>query len=330
MQNGLISVVMPVYNTNPVYLREAIDSILNQTYQDLELLVVDDCSPVRDVDAVIASYTDPRIRYFARPVNEGAAGARNFALDQATGEFVAFLDSDDIALPTRFAEQLAFLQANPDIGIVGSEHIVIPSKKRGTVVTDDQEIKACAMFLRCPASQSSVMLRKNIWSKSGVSYKKMLAEDYAFWLDMTLFTKSANLPKPLTLYRWHGDNTSIKKEIELFECTRIVFINKWQEVYNVKVPVEVKNFLFLKMRNINDLGVVNLFFRDMVNKISDNVYTDPDLAIKYLGKLYRKTLRKYKSGAMIRAMLKSPLATIFKLDSKFKIEMFFKSLLMKE
>ncbi|WP_418765953.1 glycosyltransferase family 2 protein, partial [Mailhella sp.] len=115
-----ISVLMPVYNTRPEHLREAMDSILSQTFTDFEFLILNDCSTDPQVETVVKSYTDPRIVYAVNERNLGISGARNRLLDMAQGEYLAVMDHDDIALPTRFEKQVAFLDAHPEIGIVGS------------------------------------------------------------------------------------------------------------------------------------------------------------------------------------------------------------------
>jgi len=108
-----VSVLMPVYNTKPEHLREAIDSILSQTFTDFEFLILNDCSPNADVEEVVKSYDDPRIVYTVNERNLGISGARNRLLDMARGEYLAVMDHDDISLPERFEKQVAFLDAIP-------------------------------------------------------------------------------------------------------------------------------------------------------------------------------------------------------------------------
>ena len=116
-----VSVLLPVYNTRPEHLREAIDSILAQTFADFELLILNDCSTNTDVEEVVKSYTDPRIVYAVNERNLGISPSRNRLLDMAQGEYLAVMDHDDISLPERFEKQVAFLDAHPDVGIVGCQ-----------------------------------------------------------------------------------------------------------------------------------------------------------------------------------------------------------------
>ena len=111
MENkGLVSVIMPSYNSKK-YIKESIESVLNQTYPFWELIIVDDCSKDGTVD-VIKQFNDVRIKLFVNERNSGAAISRNRALREAKGKWTAFLDSDDIWLPTKLEEQLTFMINN--------------------------------------------------------------------------------------------------------------------------------------------------------------------------------------------------------------------------
>ncbi|MEQ1907329.1 MAG: glycosyltransferase family A protein [Vicinamibacterales bacterium] len=111
-----VSAVMPSYNT-AAYLPSAIDSILNQTFSDWELLIVDDGS-TDETASVLSRYTDPRIRLHRLPVNRGRSAARNSALAQAKGHYIAICDSDDVFASTRFEQQVSFLDTHPEVAVV--------------------------------------------------------------------------------------------------------------------------------------------------------------------------------------------------------------------
>ena len=117
MIDGLVSIIMPSWNTGR-FIAESIQSVINQTYQKWELLIVDDCS-TDNTDEIVASFQDERIRYFHNDHNSGAALTRNYALREAQGEWIAFLDSDDLWLPEKLEKQLNFMNRN---GYVFSYH----------------------------------------------------------------------------------------------------------------------------------------------------------------------------------------------------------------
>lgn len=110
MVDGLVSVVMPSWNTGR-FIAESIHSVINQTYKNWELLIVDDCS-TDNTDEVVSSFKDERIRYFKNEKNSGAALTRNRALREAKGEYIAFLDSDDIWLPEKLEKMVKFMKDN--------------------------------------------------------------------------------------------------------------------------------------------------------------------------------------------------------------------------
>ncbi len=117
MVDGLVSIIMPSWNTGN-YIAESIESVLNQTYKNWELLIVDDCS-TDNTDSVVASFDDKRIRYFKNKKNSGAALTRNRAMRKANGEWIAFLDSDDLWSPEKLEKQVKFMNDN---GYVFSYH----------------------------------------------------------------------------------------------------------------------------------------------------------------------------------------------------------------
>ncbi len=110
MINGLVSVIMPSWNTGR-FIADSIQSVLNQTYTNWELLIVDDCS-TDNTDEVVASFNDSRIKYFHNERNSGAALTRNKAMREAQGEWIAFLDSDDLWTPDKLEKQVKFMETH--------------------------------------------------------------------------------------------------------------------------------------------------------------------------------------------------------------------------
>ena len=113
-----VSVLTPIYRTDERYLREAIESVLGQTFADFEFLLLDDC-PEDNREAVVRSYNDRRIVYLKNDRNLGIAASRNRLIDLAKGEYLAIFDHDDICRPERLAKQVSYLDANPECGVIG-------------------------------------------------------------------------------------------------------------------------------------------------------------------------------------------------------------------
>ena len=119
MDSILVSVIMANYKTKIEYLQEAIDSILNQTYRNFELIIIDDCSQDESVD-YIKSINDNRVRLLINDKNSGPAVTRNRGLEVAKGKYIAIMDSDDISMPTRLEKQVAYMEMNPDVFVCGT------------------------------------------------------------------------------------------------------------------------------------------------------------------------------------------------------------------
>lgn len=217
---SLISVLMPVYNTKEEFLREAIESILNQTYQDFELIVLDDGSD-NDISEIVGSYKDERIKFYKNEVNLGIGKTRNKLLELATGEYIAFQDSDDISLPTRLEKQVRFLDENPDFSGVSSWLETFPNKK---VLKTTQEPKILDFLGGCEFCQSSTMLRSNDLKKYDLKYNDSLStsEDYDLWSKCIEKIKLYNLQEVLLKYRRNPNSLVHTKKKENIEADLII------------------------------------------------------------------------------------------------------------
>lgn len=181
-----VTVAIPVYNDEK-YLREAIDSILHQTYKDFILLIINDGSTDSSQD-IIASYTDKRIKLINHPCNMGRSAARNTALEAADTEYLAWMDADDISLPDRLQKQIAFLDSHPKISVCGSRvryfHEMQGSSRHPATSSG---ILATTLFHPAIANPSAVMRLSSIRQKN-ISYDALFkrAEDFSFWADCFL------------------------------------------------------------------------------------------------------------------------------------------------
>lgn len=205
-----ISVIMPAYNAQQ-YIAEAIDSILGQTFSDFELIVLNDCS--RDATGeIVRSYSDSRLVYVENEENLGVAGTLNRGLALASGEYIARMDSDDISLPQRFAQQVAFLDANPQVIACGSNAILFGDTQGKTEMpTDDRSIRL-RMALTNPFVHPSMMLRKSALEGIGYDCTFEGREDYRMWMVLSQRGELQNLPQPLLQYRLHGGQVTQQKD----------------------------------------------------------------------------------------------------------------------
>ncbi len=211
--NRAVTVIMPVYNPGE-FLAPAIESLLRQTFGDFELIIVDDGSQ-DDSAAVMKEFArrDRRIRNFFQPKNSGIAATRNFALKHARGRWIGFLNHDDVALPERLERQLAFLQENDDVALLGTsiENIDATgaSLNLSPMPETDLEIHWFGL-LDCPIRQSSLIMKREVFAEHGIYYDPAVVSysDYDFVARAIRVLHGANLPAPLTQYRKHPGNTS--------------------------------------------------------------------------------------------------------------------------
>ena len=198
-----VSIIMPVYNTKEEHLRSAIESVLNQTFKDFELIIVDDASTNNAVD-IIKFYQDERIKLLCLEKNSGQAIAANEAWKISQGEYIARLDSDDIALPSRLKKQVSFLDENSDIALVGSFIEYFDGSSRViSYPTESDEIKI-AMLRENVIAQPSVMFRKKDFKAMRYDDEYRNSEDYELWTrGLASGLKMANIPQVLVKYRIH-------------------------------------------------------------------------------------------------------------------------------
>ena len=197
-----VTVLMTLHNKGP-YVEEAVRSVLASTFTDLELLVVDDAS-TDDGVAVVKRISDPRIRILESAVNTGRPAAANRGYAAARGRYVAVLDADDRMHPERLAKQVAYLEAHPEVGVVGSwlQQFGARSLVHRFPATD-AEARALTPF-GMPVSYGTCMLRRAVLEAHGLRCPEAWLTpgmDYLFMLDVGRHTRYANLPEVLTDYR---------------------------------------------------------------------------------------------------------------------------------
>lgn len=177
---GLVSIIMPSYNTAS-YIKQTIQSVLDQTYTNWELIIVDDCS-TDNTNEVVDTIKDCRIHYFKNEKNSGAAISRNKALREAKGQWIAYLDSDDLWMPEKLEKQIKFMEENGYVfSYTNYEEIDVDGYKTGVKVTGPKKITKTGMFNYCWPGCLTVMYDAN---KIGLIQIEDIKKnnDYAMWL----------------------------------------------------------------------------------------------------------------------------------------------------
>lgn len=253
MRNPLISVILPVYNGEE-HLTECIESVLSQTFNDFEFIIVDDASTDNTLKILqkFASI-DSRIKIFQHKVNQKQTAAANTACQNASGKYIARMDADDIALPHRFKEQVEFMEKNPDIGMIGSwVHIIDNNGNIYEIIKTNTSQGSLGWSLIFDVSfiSSSVMMRKDIIEQVGF-YQTRQAEDYDLWSRVSTIANIANLPLVLQQRRvWDGQ----------------VSHTVTRETHNCTLQIMKKNMQLLLNDSSIDLKLVRVIRTVMENK----------------------------------------------------------------
>lgn len=219
---------MPVYNTEE-YLREAIESILNQTFKNFEFLIIDDGS-IDNSKNIILSYDDPRIRFISHEQNKKLIATLNEGIEMANAPLIARMDADDISLPDRLEKQVKFMNENPEYVLLGSACEIIDkygkTTRKSSTFYDDETLRL-SLALSTSFAHGSVMFRKKTALEAGgYSADAYLAEDCDFWMRLAKFGKIANLPEYLFKYRSNPAGECAKNK----ECQQEV-LKKIKEEY---------------------------------------------------------------------------------------------------
>lgn len=311
-----ISVIMPIYNTKQEYLRDALQSILKQTFTDFEFLIIDNGSESYIKD-IINSYHDERIKYLRIENNVGPANARNLALKQAQSPYIAFLDSDDIAYPERLQKQYDFLEMNPEIGCLGTKVKNIgdlADKAYFPTPTKHKDIELWLLFNGNVFCQSSIMLRKQLLDKHHLQYNTdyVPTEDYALWLDFIGLTKFAVLEDCLGEYRFYAENISYKQkkiQYQKGDKARMNALDKYLKLDGFKQDIFNK-FLLEQNLTPTEIQYVNSVLPQIIKKLTDKKYSNQDI-FKLFHNHFRKLFLHTRTIFGQWLLLTSPLNSYF-------------------
>lgn len=243
----LVSVIMPVYNS-ALYLREAIESILHQTFQNLELIILNDGSTDSSLE-IIKSYAegDKRIKIFDSKINLGIVKQLNLGVKVAEGKFIARMDSDDIACRERLEKQLNFLEENREVGILGTSTVLINKGSEEIGGSERMESSYLVLFSSYfinPFAHPTVMIRREVFERIGLyNENRYPSEDYDFWIRASKVTKFYNLKDPLLYYRVHPKSITQMKSAEQKSISGIILQDHVEKLIGHKPDFNIISFL---------------------------------------------------------------------------------------
>ena len=304
----LISVLMPVYNADK-YLSEAIESILNQTHSNLELIISYDESSDGSLK-IIREYEkkDKRI-IISYGKKRGLIKSLNDGLIISKGEYIARMDADDISLPRRLEKQLKYMRENPEIGVCGSWVEMFGNVKKKYIwkLQENNKLLKARLLFSVPFAHPSVMINSNLIKKYDLKYNSIFetVEDYKLWLDISKYTKFANIPEVLIKYRYLKNSLSriADKDFEKrYLATKKVFSEVLQKM-NIKNS-EKENILHFTV-GFNDrientyinLNYLNIYLNKLINanrrtNFFDQKFFEEFLKRKFLIVIYFKIKNK--------------------------------------
>ncbi len=232
---------MPVYNTKEVYLRAAIESVLAQNFQDYEFLILNDSPENKDLQRVIASYTDERIKYTENTANLGIPQSYNRLVDMSSGKYIAVMNHDDIMKPNRLSIQYNYLEKHPDVGIVGCGYKKFGEINRFKAIRNPvshDEICAYLLF-KSSIHHPTMMMRRSIITEHKIKYNEnfISLNDRQLCYDFSKYSKLANLSDVLYKYRFHSDMTSKKQKV-IIRRERAMFHKLWFAHNNIDLSQE--------------------------------------------------------------------------------------------
>jgi glycosyltransferase involved in cell wall biosynthesis len=255
MTNPRVSVITPVYNT-AAYVRQAVASILAQTFQDFEYILVNDAS-TDESGQILEEFAaqDSRIRLLVNPTNLNASGAMNRGLAAARGEFVAVLDADDLAHPERLARQVAYLDAHPEVGVVGAGVTKIDAEGKASQVWEyptDPLIARWHLLYGAPVIHSAACIRRALMEQvKGYSLTHRYANDFTLYIDLAALTQITNLPDQLVSYRVHDRQISATYRKAQSGEVWLAMLRQFAERLQLRFPLDDVSLFFQAARGNN-------------------------------------------------------------------------------
>jgi glycosyltransferase involved in cell wall biosynthesis len=298
----ICSVVMAVYNGEET-LKEAIDSILNQTLKEFEFIIVDDASTDK-TESIIKSYDDPRIRYVKNHENKYLGPSLNEGIKIANGKYIVRMDADDISYSNRLMVQYEFMEANPSIGIAGSWADIFGINTGELIYeTNNFEIKLKLLF-ECHILHPSIIIRKSLIDNNQLFYDPVLqhSEDYDFFVRAFKLTDFANIDKKLINYR--STITSETRETDEF---RNKFYNQTKLDLFRMMGVEINQNELMLFRRINhqifsclssDIHAVNDLLTKMVNGNNRTLLFETKPFQSHIAELFENVCRNSNKSAL--------------------------------
>lgn len=292
-----VSVLMPAYNSAK-YIDQAIQSILAQTFSNFELIIINDGS-TDNTHQVISSFSDERIKYYQNNGNKGLIYTRNKLIELSNFEFIAFLDSDDLAENTRLEKQYNILLTNDTLSFVSSSFYMIDEKNKiinedNSYSLDSKNLKVISLFLN-PVATSSVMIKKSHLPKEIFRVDYPVCEDYDLWTRIMVTGKGLVLIDFLTKYRVYTESICKQQPDNIIDRRNHIVLNQLEYYFQNQYSKEEAQLHlslvdFSLKNNIEDLPALQFWIQKLITLNKQQQHFDEQILKQVL---YERVLKKY-------------------------------------
>lgn len=291
-----VSIIMPVYNCSS-YISEAVESILNQTFDDFELIIIDDHSTDETLK-LIHGYHDPRIRLIEKQTKTGLVESLNKGLSLAKGRYVARMDGDDVSDITRLEKQVDFLDNHPNIVLCGTAYQLTDTQAKVTYPPDHASIKV-ALLEYCPIGHPTVMFRNSFLIQHNLTYDKGFegAEDYELWTRLVWLGEICNMPDVLLTYRSHQEqysNSNKHNQVKHSNLSRINMLGKlWAAASETDPYTRELLFQDQSIASAAKLQEIIAWMADITSTNKQTNCYDPLIFNSYISAKKKSTVRRF-------------------------------------
>lgn len=301
-ENVKVSVIMSVYNSEE-YIREAIESILNQTFKNFEFIIIDDASTDFSYE-IIKSYKDNRIIAIHNSDNIGLTKNLNKGLKIARGKYIARMDADDISLPWRLEKQVNYMEKHNDIALISCSFFLFGNETGKRIIKlSESQIKAYLLF-NSVLPHPGFMFRRSLNVKYNIQYNEKLryAQDYDFQVKVSRKFKIACLAEPLIQYRISKKQISVERAKEQQMCANNVR-KRIFAYYGIKFNDEqielIRKINLNEQKELNNIQLLKLYIllKIIIKKIKKTEYLEKNIIISitlfYIRKVKITIIEKY-------------------------------------
>lgn len=305
-----LSVILPIHNGGK-YLRDAIQSVMQQTFQDFELIAIDDGSTDNTLQ-ILQEFKDPRVRIFSQE-NSGLVTTLQRGMRLACAPLIARMDHDDKCMPNRFALQVQFLQEHPEVGVCGGA-VILESNGRQRVARFP-ETDTGIRWLFCFTSSivhPAVIFRKTVIEQVNgyrQSEESNLTEDYDLWVRLTPITKFANLHQPVLMLRKHGKNITISSSQKHLRNSQRISQNYVQNIIKHAVPITDIAKLRHESSPVKDIMSAYTTLRELYMKFISEAATKDE--VDFIRDDYTKRLMQLASNTLNKNQRKEVFRTVW-------------------